>query len=83
MGHMCQKTSNPFKVNATKFQADKKPFHDFKLLCDAGEMISTSPQNHNPQETPDFLQIIHFDVLQDQPLDLSFNKPLWNTEKKI
>ena len=46
-------------------------------------MISSPPQNHTSEKTYDFSQKLHPDVLQDQPLDLSFNKPWLNTEKNI
>ena len=46
-------------------------------------MISTPPQNHISENTSDFSQITHLDVLQEQPLDLFINKPWLISEKKV
>ena len=81
--HMPKKTSGPLEINSTNFQADKETFHNLKLLCEASASVSTSPQNHISEKTSDFSQKLHPDVLQNQHLDLSINKPWLNSEKKI
>ena len=78
-----KKTSNPLKINSTNFQADEEIFHNFKLLSEASAMISSSPQNHISEKTFDFSRKLNLDVLQDQPLDLSINKPWLNSRKNI
>ena len=80
---MPKKTSGPLEINSNIFQADKETFHNLKLLSEASAMISSPPQNHISGKTSDFLQKLHPDVLQDQPLDLSINKPWLNGEKNI
>ena len=78
-----KKTSDPLKINSTNFQADKEIFHNLKLLSEASAMIASPPQNHISEKTSDFSQKLNLDVLQDQPLDLSINKPWLNSKKNI
>ena len=81
--HIREKTSDPLKINSTNFQADEEIFHNLKLLSEASAMISSPVQNHISEKTSDFLQKLHPDVLQDQPLDLPINNPCLNSENNI